>query len=151
MENTLLVAKALYNMYYERYETDMDEMKMHKLMYFAQRESLMYNNTPLFDGDFYGWRYGPVLKEVRNAYKNNILTSKSGDVSEDTQKLLQEVLNRYGSLSSWKLSSLSHNEFSWKKARVGLNPADNGNVKLSLNAIQIDAIRELVNRKQEMV
>ena len=34
---------------------------MHKLMYFIQRESLMYNNDILFNEDFLGWKFGPVL------------------------------------------------------------------------------------------
>ena len=42
MEKTMCVAKALYDMYYEQNGVRMDEMKMHKLMYFSQRESLMY-------------------------------------------------------------------------------------------------------------
>ena len=51
MEKTMCVAKALYDMYYAEKGVHMDEMKMHKLMYFSQRESLMYNihflTTPL--------------------------------------------------------------------------------------------------------
>lgn len=42
MEKTMCVAKALFDMYYKESGEYMDEMKMHKLMYFAQRESLMY-------------------------------------------------------------------------------------------------------------
>ncbi|RGS25727.1 MULTISPECIES: Panacea domain-containing protein [Clostridia] len=67
----------------------MDEMKMHKLMYFSQRESLMYNNEPLFDGVFYGWKYGPVLKEVRSAYMSGTLLKNFFEkVSGDTMILL---------------------------------------------------------------
>lgn len=151
MENTLCVAKVLYDMYYEQKGVQMDEMKMHKLMYFSQRESLMYNNEPLFDGTFYGWKYGPVLKEVRSAYMTEALFSDvKGEVSEKTKKLLKNVLERYGSLSSWKLSSLSHEEFSWKKARTGLKADDDGNVKLLLEAMRVDATRELMNRKNAM-
>lgn len=151
MENTLCVAKALYEMYYEQNGICMDEMKMHKLMYFSQRESLMYNNEPLFDGIFYGWKYGPVLKEVRSAYKNNTLASESSEtLSDATLKLLKSVMERYGSLSSWKLSSLSHEEFSWKKARKGLEAADDGNVELSLDAMKVDATRELIDRRATM-
>lgn len=151
MENTLCVAKVLYDMYYEQKGVQMDEMKMHKLMYFSQRESLMYNNEPLFDGTFYGWKYGPVLKEVRSAYMTEALFSDvKGQVSEKTKKLLKDVLERYGSLSSWKLSSLSHEEFSWKKARTGLKADDDGNVKLLLMAMRVDATRELMNRKNAM-
>ena len=139
-------------MYYEQNGICMDEMKMHKLMYFSQRESLIYNNEPLFDGIFYGWKYGPVLKEVRSAYKNNTLASESSEtLSDATLKLLKSVMERYGSLSSWKLSSLSHEEFSWKKARKGLEAADDGNVELSLDAMKVDATRELIDRRATMV
>lgn len=151
MEKTMCVAKALYDMYYEQKGVHMDEMKMHKLMYFSQRESLMYNNAPLFDGTFYGWKYGPVLREVRSAYMSGALLSKKFEkVSEDTVELLKSVLERYGSLSSWKLSSLSHEEFSWRKARQGLEAADDGNTELSLDAMRVDATRELMSRKTAM-
>lgn len=151
MERTMSVAKALYDMYYEQNGMRMDEMKMHKLMYFAQRESLMYNNKPLFDGTLYGWKYGPVSKEVRSAYMAGTFLSKSYEkVSNGTMELLKSVLKRYGSLSSWKLSSLSHEEFSWKKARKGLESADDGDVELSLDAMKVDATRELMNRRSAM-
>jgi uncharacterized phage-associated protein len=151
MERTMSVAKALYDMYYEKNGVRMDEMKMHKLMYFSQRESLMYNSEPLFDGTFYGWKYGPVLKEVRSAYMSNVFLLKTFEsVSVDTMKLLRSVLERYGALSSWKLSSLSHEEFSWKKARKGLEASDDGDVELSLDAMRVDATKELMNRKSAM-
>ena len=59
-------------------------------------------------------------------------------------------MERYGSLSSWKLSSLSHEEFSWKKARKGLEAADDGNVELSLDAMKVDSARELIDRRATM-
>ena len=152
MENTMGVARALDNLYYEKNGKHMDEMRMHKLMYFAQRESLMYNKEPLFDATFYGWKYGPVLKEVRNQFKKDLnleeLTKIKDSVSDNTKKILESVFDRYGSLSSWKLSALSHEEFSWKMARSGLNYEDNGNVPLSLNAMKVDAQRELVSRRR---
>lgn len=148
MEKMMCVAKALYDMYYKQTGELIDQMKMHKLMYFSQRESLMYNNEPLFDGTFYGWKYGPVLKEVRNEYHaTNPFSSVTDSVSENAYELLENVFNRYGSLSSWKLSNLSHEEFSWKKARKGLQAGENGDVQLSLDAIRVDATRELVARK----
>jgi uncharacterized phage-associated protein len=108
----------------------------------------MYNNEPLFDGTFYGWKYGPVLKEVRSSYMTGVYFSEvQGSVSEKTKELLKSVLERYGSLTSWKLSSLSHEEFSWKKARTGLEADDDGDVELSLDAMRVDATRELMNRK----
>lgn len=74
--------------------------------------------------------------------KENKFSLVNETVSEDTKRLLNEVLKRYGAVSSWKLSSLSHNEFSWKCARKGLSPSDNGNVKLTVEAMKVDAFRE---------
>lgn len=152
MEKTLCVAKALYDMYYAQNGVYMDEMKMHKLMYFSQRESLMYHNVPLFDGTFLGWKYGPVLKEVRSEFHGfeSPFAGTVGGVAEDTLRLLQGVLKRYASLSSWKLSSLSHEEYSWRKARTGLAADEDGNVALSLDAMRVDATKELVARKAAM-
>lgn len=150
MEKTLNVAKALYTMYYNMTGEYMDEMRMHKLMYFSQREALMNDNEPLFDGDFYGWKYGPVLKEVRSAYHNDEFCVESQCCVEDnTKKILKAVINRYSAMSSWKLSSLSHGEFSWKKARQGLKYDDNGDVKLLIDAIRVDAVLEKVNRRKD--
>ncbi len=148
MEHTLSVAKYLYDSYLERFHQPMDQMKMHKLMYFVQRESLMYDKTVLFEEDFLGWRYGPVLASVRNEYLSGNVFSSAGDaISEHTRQLVDRVLDRYGAVSSWKLSSLSHNEFSWKCSRKGLNASENGSVKLSVNAMKVDAARELAERK----
>lgn len=151
MEKTMCVAKALYDMYYAEKGVHMDEMKMHKLMYFSQRESLMYNKERLFDATFYGWKYGPVLTTVRSEFRmSKPFSNVQGSVPEETMELLKSVLNRYGSLSSWKLSSLSHEEFSWKKSRVGLAADEDGNVELSLEAMKVDATKELVARKATM-
>ena len=52
MENTLSVSKSLNHLFKRENGTDMDQMRMHKMMYLAQRESLMYSGEPLFDSEF---------------------------------------------------------------------------------------------------
>lgn len=149
MESTLAVAKALYTMYDDTFHQKMDEMKMHKLMYFTQRESLIANNDVLFSEDFCGWRYGPVLLSVRNEFRSGSLFSEVADtVSEATIALLRSVLERFGAISSWNLSIMSHEELSWKLSRNGLNATDNGNTHLSINAMKLDAAREAASRKK---
>lgn len=152
MENTLTVAKEFYNEYLKQYHTKMDEMKMHKLMYFVQKESLLEKKDVLFSEDFYGWRYGPVLKSVRSEYMNNTtpFVSVEEEASADTKRLVKFVLNKYGATSSWRLSSLSHDEFSWKCARKNLSASDNGDVKLEVSAMKVDAARELSLRRNNL-
>ncbi len=148
MENTLSVAKYLYDSYFKHFGQPMDQMRMHKLMYFTQRESLMYNKEVLFKEPFLGWRYGPVLYSVRREYMTgNLFTGVPDDVSDDTRHLADQVLKRYGSFSAWKLSSLSHRELSWKRARKGLEACDNGNVELELSVMKVDAVKELAERR----
>lgn len=148
MQNSKCVGKVLYDMYLLRFGKCMDEMKMHKLMYFAQRESLMDTDSLLFDEVFYGWKFGPVLMSVREEYRNAVPYSDVVQaVDEFTKSLLERVMARYAERSSWSLSRLSHDEVSWKHAREGLNPEDNGSVPLTEKMMRVDAVREKAQRK----
>ena len=148
MSKTLAVAKYLNELNVERYGCDMDEMKMHKMMYFSQRESLMNTDNPLFGDSFEAWKFCPVLRSVRNEYKqNHMFESVDETLTEEEKRLVESVFERYDSFDAWDLSSLSHEEFSWKQARQGLAPNENGSQKLSLCAMRVDAKREMLRRK----
>ena len=148
MENALAVAKALFLAYNEMFNKQVDEMKMHKLMYFTQRESLIINNEILFDEDFYGWKYGPVLLSVREEFQSGkFFQDVQEEVCDVTKALIMAVLERFGHISSWNLSILSHEEFSWKLSRNGLKAFDNGSKHLSTSAMRLDAAREKAARK----
>lgn len=155
MDKALSVAGYLYAEYLKKVSNDMSEMRMHKLMYFLQRESLIELNTVLFDESFHGWKFGPVLKSVRSAYmearqKNTIpFFQVDNDVSKEAKKLVDAVLRRYGDMSAWKLSALSHDEFSWILSRKGLKPNETGDVELNLNAMRCDALRERAKRRKQ--
>ena len=155
MDRALSVASYLYAEYLKKVSSDMSEMRMHKLMYFLQRESLIELGTVLFDEPFHGWKFGPVLKSVRSAYmeakqKNMPLFFQvDNDVSKEAKKLVGTILERYGGMSAWKLSALSHDEFSWILSRKGLKPDETGDVELSLNAMKCDALREYVKRRKQ--
>ena len=150
MEKTLCVAKFFNELYKADNGLNMDQMRMHKMMYLAQRESLMYSKEPLFDSEFQGWRYGPVLVEVRSEYvTGDMFRFVLDDLSEKSKKMVTSVYQRYKNLSSWKLSSLSHGELSWKCSREGLDAEENGTVALKLADMRVDAARELLRRKKK--
>lgn len=152
MENTLSVAKTFNDLFKQDNGTDMDQMRMHKMMYLVQRESLMYNNEPLFTSKFQGWKFGPVLVDVRKEYvTNNMFENVTDNLSEKAKELVCTVYQRYKNMSSWKLSSLSHGELSWKCSREGLEAQDNGDVTLKLADMRVDAARELLRRKRDEV
>lgn len=146
MEKCLSVAKLLCNAYESRFGKAIDEMKAHKLMYFAQRESFILFGEPLFDEYFEGWRFGPVLVCVRDEFRSGHFHKIVPCSSPRAKEIIKTVVERFGALSSWTLSSLSHQEVSWRLARVGLDASDNGRTTISNDAIKIDAAREKAAR-----
>lgn len=116
-----------------------DEMKLHKLLYFTQRESFAILGRPAFQGDLEGWKYGPVSRDVRSNFMNGEIMVDTEIVSDDIQYIVNNVILEYGALASWKLSELSHKEQSWINARKGLAPNEIGNRPLSLDDIREDA------------
>jgi len=140
MEDVLNVAAYISQRYFSEYNEQIDEMKLHKLMYFAQRESLIQTGEPLFDATFYGYKYGPVLKEILNT---SIIAPK--DFTRDCSSILNKVFDSYAKKESWSLSRLTQGETSWKNSRL----PENTNHLISLEDIRIDA--ERIKYRREML
>lgn len=139
MEKIIDVAQYIYEKYKAVTEETIDEMKLHKLLYFAQRESLAITDEPLFDEKFEGWKYGPVSTAVRCGFTKDGIINATGNISDEAKYIINNVIEEYGALATWKLSELSHKEKSWKNARKGLAPNENGNIELDLADIREDA------------
>lgn len=150
MENVLEVAGYICRRYQETYGQKIDEMKLQKMMYFAQREALIQTNKPIFDATFHGWKYGPVLKELRAPYQNDTLTDAAPIEAEGEFKAIMDtVFSEYAEMDSFSLTRLTHGEISWKKSRKGVAPAQNSDVEMSLNDIRADARR--IRERREML
>ena len=50
-------ASYISDRYLKQFGKRIDEMKLHKLLYFSQRESLIQLRQPLFDTAFSAWKY----------------------------------------------------------------------------------------------
>lgn len=121
-----------------------DEMKLHKLLYFAQKESYIQTDKPLFSEKFKGWKYGPVSIEVREAYRKNSFSKNIDDldtfeVTQNFVNIMNSVFNMYASKDSWTLSRLTHSETSWKNSRKNLNDGVNGSNDILEDDILSDA------------
>lgn len=139
MEKVLNVAQYIIDEYKKITGESIDEMKLHKLLYFSQREHLALTNEPLFEAPFEGWKYGPVCREVREVYTAEGINDTTGPISDEAAYIVKNVIFTYGEYASWKLSKISHQEISWKNARVGLSAEQNGRKLLDLNDIREDA------------
>lgn len=142
MLNPKVLAKYIVDAY-EKYTNDEfngSELRLHKLMYFAQREALAVDGEPLFDGDFEGWVYGPVLPELR-FYFNDFEAGEGIDeeIDDRTRYIVANVLDQYAKFAAWTLRDMSHEEYSWKKSREGLAGNDHGNKIIPIEDIMVDA------------
>ena len=139
MERVHDVAKYIFDEYKRLSGVTIDEMKLHKLLYFSQRESLAIVGEPMFDAEFEGWKFGPVCKSICAAYTEQGINAECKSLSFDSSYILNNVLEEYGVIESWQLSNLSHREISWQNARMGLSSDEDGSALLLLSDIKIDA------------
>ena len=140
MEKLKVVASYICMKYQKEYGTKIDEMKLHKILYFSQRESLIQNDCPLFENTFYGWKYGPVLKEIRKFYRDDVLNEKNTLLVASIE-VLDKVFYKYSQKDSWNLSILTHGEISWRNSRIGIPEGENGDNPMKLSDIRLDADR----------
>ena len=109
-------------------ENQMTNMKVQKLLYYAQCLHLALYNEPLFAEEIQAWRYGPVCPPCYRFYSEfeaqqlPIPSQKTrACFPEETIKLLEEVWQYFGEYHAYYLSEMTHLEFPWKKARKGLH------------------------------
>lgn len=125
-------------------------MKLHKLLYFAQRESIIQTGNPLFNATFRGWKYGPILKEIRDSYKADsfVPVTCQSDIVE-MKPIIDIVFEQYAEKDSWSLSRLTHGEYSWKKSRKGVPENVNSDNAIDVEDIRVDADR--VKSRRELL
>lgn len=94
-------------------------LKLQKLLYYAQGYFLARKKEPLFNEDFLAWEHGPVIRSIYNEYKVN--GSKGIEYEEDfcvnidieTERILEDVYEKYGQYTAWKLRNMTHEESPW--------------------------------------
>jgi uncharacterized phage-associated protein len=116
--------------------------KLQKLLYYTESWHLVYFPEGIINANFEAWVHGPVIPEVYHQFKqfgysqikidygkanasqfNECVIAKM-DIGPDSMELIDEVLLKYGAMSSFQLELLTHSEPPWLTARVGLGPTD---------------------------
>ncbi len=119
-------------------------LKLQKLVYYAQGFSLALLHRPLFDAPIIAWQHGPVVVELYHKYKsygsNGIPAPKDIDFSKfstEEKNLLDNVYDVYGQFSAWKLRNMTHEESPWKMTPI--NEAISHDALLNFFNTRIDA------------
>lgn len=141
------VAGYISKRYMIDFHKEIDEMKLHKLLYLVQRESIVLSGCPMFDRFFEAWKFGPVSLDVRRKFHANDLNESLSDEEISPYLLVFDLIfNHYAPMSSWSLSSLSHGELSWQRARRRIAADPEASAVMLLDDIKEDASRIRLRR-----
>lgn len=104
----------------EEGESRLSNLKLQKLVYYAQGFFGAIYNEPLFEEPIEAWMHGPVVPALYHEYKkfgSNPIVNHNGDanfnLSDQEKELLQEVYEVYGQFSAWRLRDMTHTESPW--------------------------------------
>ncbi|HEY3297296.1 MAG TPA: type II toxin-antitoxin system antitoxin SocA domain-containing protein [Armatimonadota bacterium] len=97
-------------------------LKIQKLVYYAQGVYLALFNEPLFPESIEAWTHGPVVPDLYHEYKgygDKAIDPPTGidfkKYNKRTREVLDEVYAVFGQFSAWKLRQMTHKESPWKE------------------------------------
>lgn len=91
-------------------------MQLLKLVYIAHGWHLEMRRSPLIINKIEAWKYGPVIPDVYNAFRQQGIEAAipvpvtSLPMSANDNDLLEQIYNGYGRLSAMQLSDLTHEQ-----------------------------------------
>ncbi|NIX76780.1 Panacea domain-containing protein [Microvirga terricola] len=91
-------------------------LQLMKLVYIAHGWSLALLRRDLFGDRIEAWKFGPVIPDLyqatkhfgRNVIPPELIANTPSGVDTDTKVFLEDVFQKYGHLSGYALSSLTH-------------------------------------------
>ncbi|MGK7872992.1 MAG: Panacea domain-containing protein [Xenococcaceae cyanobacterium] len=114
--------------FYHQHGDLITNLKLQKLVYYAQAWYLALYDKSLFSEDFQAWISGPVqpqLYERFKKYKWNPISEDAGEIEllQQIEDHLIEVIEVYGKYEAYYLERMTQEETPWLKARGGI-PSD---------------------------
>lgn len=114
-------------------------MKLHKLLYYCQAWSLVWDDAPLFPQKIEAWANGPVIRELFAFHRGkfdltplDITIGNAGVLSDEQKDTIDHVLDFYGGRTPQWLIDQTHAERPWRNARKGLAPDERGDAEINL-------------------
>jgi uncharacterized phage-associated protein len=101
-------------------------LKLQKLVYYAQAWYLANFDKPLFNEDFQAWIHGPVIPKLYREYKLNgsqaiekqiKIKDIRDEFSDEIFNFLKEVAKIYMPYSAYQLETMTHQENPWIEVR----------------------------------
>lgn len=98
-------------------------LRVQKLLYYAQGHWLACHDSPLFEENIYGWLNGPAVGSVwatLNEYDQNTIEFDGDDpvFSQEITEHLRKVYSTYSVYSETGLRNMTMNESPWKETSI---------------------------------
>lgn len=119
------VAKYFVALVDEDAGDSISNLKLQKLLYYAQGFNLAIHGKPLFRENIKAWDHGPVVPQVYHIYKDcgaQSIPKEEIDLAHypgEVRELLDEVYSVYGQFSATKLRNMTHEEAPWRDTPRG--------------------------------
>mgnify|MGYP001236038446 CR=1 FL=1 len=120
------VAEYFLSLVDEEIGETMSNMKLQKLLYYAQGFYLAIYGKPLFPESIEAWTHGPVVPDIYREYKSYGASPIPAPDSLDyesygngVREVLDEVYSVYGQFSATGLRNLTHKEPTWTDTPQG--------------------------------
>ena len=99
-------------------------LKLQKLLYYAQAWYLVNYNVPLFNERIEAWELGPVVREVYSHFKRfksspityTVTGEESNCFTNKQVNYLNEFYDVFSKYTAHELVNMTHNEAPWKEA-----------------------------------
>ena len=116
-------------------------LKLQKLLYYAQGWYLALFGKPLFDDRIEAWPHGPVVPRVYGRFKdcrwNPIAREVAApDLPAEVKDHLQEVMQVIGVNTAYQLERVTHYEPPWRDARGNLPIDEPSNNEIGTESVK---------------
>lgn len=129
-------------------EDVLTQLKLQKLLYYAQAWHMVFLGRPIIDEQFQAWAHGPVLRSIWGRFPHGLNPTMTqvqcnGTLPNDSIEVLNSVWSAYGFLNAKALEELTHQEDPWIEARAGCEPEER-----SENIINLETMRRFYTNYQ---
>lgn len=138
----------------EKETAKLTNLKLQKILYYAQGWYLANFNRPLFEDPIEAWKYGPAIRSVYQEFKDAgssvldvpIADWEINEVDNNTKKFLDDIWEVYKIYSGSDLITLTHTDEPFTEARKNLKEGDDSDIEISKLSMQ-NFFKEKLNGK----
>jgi uncharacterized phage-associated protein len=120
-------------------------LRLQKLLYYAQAWSLAMRGKPLFDDRIEAWARGPVVPRVfdrfadlghRPILPDDVEAERAIELEQEDLDFVASVWKSYKAFSPDRLREMTQEEDPWRNARRNLGPIDGSQEEITCEAMR---------------